>query len=137
MLLGWEAAASVSLGDRKSITSLGGEWHSLPHCVDAIFHVGGFVLYGGDVCQTRDFFYVTPGWESCRILRKFKPGDKFRSYVRMSRMALDEQDCATRNMCSSVVYVLPDDEVVGMMRCIKSGACPELSWYIFSRPAEF
>ncbi|KAM5459232.1 Type I Iterative PKS [Microsporum canis] len=123
----FEAVADVSLGDASRITK-GGIWHSPPHCIDSIFHVGGLVLNGSDASNTRDFFYVTPGWGSCRMLRRFRAGDKFRSYVRMSPMASEcggkDENNALKNMFAGDVYVLQDGEVVAMLRTMKFRRVP-------------
>ncbi|RYP49868.1 hypothetical protein DL768_004484 [Monosporascus sp. mg162] len=98
-----EACAQVRLADDAY-----GTWHTPPHWFDSVFHVGGLVLNGGDAVNNRDFFYVTPGWDSCRMTRPLAGGDCYRSVVRMA-------ETGEQNMYAGDVYVLQGDQIVGMM----------------------
>jgi acyl carrier protein len=79
-----------------------------PHWIDSLFHIGGFIMNGSEASNTKDYFYVTNGWSSCRMLKPAVPGGNYRSYV---RMAPDTEP----NMYVGDVYVMQDGEVVGMM----------------------
>jgi acyl carrier protein len=65
-------------------------------------------MNGSEASNTKDYFYVTNGWSSCRMLKPAVPGGSYRSYV---RMAPDTEP----NMHVGDVYVMQDGEVVGMM----------------------
>jgi asperthecin polyketide synthase len=98
-----EAYADVILAPERH-----GTWHTPPHWIDSLFHVGGFVMNGSEASNTEDFFYVTNGWGSCRMLRPAVAGGSYRSYVRMA-------PASEPNMFSGDVYVMQDGAVVGMM----------------------
>ena len=98
-----EAYADVILAPERH-----GTWHTPPHWIDSLFHVGGFVMNGSEASNTKDFFYVTNGWSSCRMAKPAVAGGSYRSYVRMA-------PASEPNMFSGDVYVLQDGAVVGMM----------------------
>ena len=99
----FEAYADVILAPERH-----GTWHTPPHWIDSLFHVGGFVMNGSEASNTKDYFYVTNGWSSCRMAKTAVAGGSYRSYVRMS-------PASEPNMFSGDVYVLQDGAVVGMM----------------------
>jgi iterative type I PKS product template protein len=98
-----EAYADVILAPERH-----GTWHTPPHWIDSLFHVGGFVMNGSEASNTEDFFYVTNGWSSCRMVKPAVAGGSYRSYVRMA-------PASEANMFSGDVYVLQNGAVVGMM----------------------
>ncbi|TKW55861.1 Conidial yellow pigment biosynthesis polyketide synthase [Colletotrichum tanaceti] len=104
VLQSYEAVADVVLdpGER-------GVWHTPPHWIDSLCHLGGFVMNGSDASDTAGYFYVTPGWESFRLRRAPRAGGKYRSYVRM----VPTEDGSKE--WTGDVYILEDDAVVGMM----------------------
>ena len=99
----FEAYADVVLAPERH-----GTWHTPPHWIDSLFHVGGFVMNGSAASNTKDYFYVTNGWGSCRMAKPAVAGASYRSYVRMA-------PANEPNMFSGDVYVLQDGTVVGMM----------------------
>lgn len=78
VLSGHEAFADVALSPEGH-----GTWHTPPHWIDGVSHLGGLVMNGSDASNTRDYFYVTPGCETFRLLRPLSPAARYRSYVRM------------------------------------------------------
>ena len=98
-----EAYADVILAPERH-----GTWHTPPHWIDSLVHLGGFVMNGSEASNTKDFFYVTNGWSSYRMAKPAVAGASYRSYVRMA-------PASETNMFSGDVYVLQDGEVVGMM----------------------
>ena len=119
-----EAYANISLDPDRH-----GTWHTPPHWIDSIFHLGGFIMNGSDASNTKDFFYVTPGWGSARLARPLAPGKGYRSYVKMAPM--DEV-----NMYSGDVYVMQDGEIMGMMCQMKFRQVPRILMdRFFSAPA--
>lgn len=133
VLRDFEAVSDVALGDDSKIDE-GGVWHSPPHCIDSVFHIGGLVLNGSDASNTRDFFYVTPGWGSCRMLRRFRANDTFRSYVRMSPMD-DGADPALKNMFAGDVYAMQDGQIVAMLGTMKFRRVPRVLMSSLFTPA--
>jgi len=118
-----EAYADITLDPDRH-----GTWHTPPHWIDSVVHLAGLVMNGSDASNTKDFFYVTPGWASTRLARPLAPGKGYRSYVRMSPM--DEA-----NMYSGDVYIMQDGEVVGMMGQMKFRQVPRLLMdHFFSAP---
>lgn len=124
VLDGLEAYAEITLSE-----DLHGTWHTPPHWIDSLFHIGGFVLNGSDASNTKDYFYVTPGWGSCRITQPVVAGGKYRSYV---RMAPTEE----KNMYSGDVYVLQDGVIVAMMGEMKFRRVPRVLMNQFFSPSE-
>jgi asperthecin polyketide synthase len=106
-----------------------GTWHTPPHWLDSIFHIGGFVLNGSDASNTKDYFYVTPGWGSCRIIQPLQAGGRYRSYVRMA--PIEE-----KNMYAGDVYVLQDGVVIAMMGEMKFRRVPRVLMNQFFTPSE-
>lgn len=119
---GYEAVADVTLAPDAE-----GTWHSAPHFIDSVFHVGGLVLNGGGAVDARQSFYVTPGWSSYRLLSPLRPGESYRSYVNM--VPMDEP-----NMFAGDVYVLQGNTVVGMMGEMKFRRVPRLLMSHFFSP---
>lgn len=78
VLSGHEAFADVTLAPEGH-----GTWHTPPHWIDSVSHLGGLVMNGSDASNTQDYFYVTPGCESFRLLRPLTAAARYRSYVRM------------------------------------------------------
>lgn len=104
VLRGHEAFADVALDPESH-----GTWHTPPHWIDSVSHLGGLVMNGSDASNTEDYFYVTPGCESFRLLRPLSPAARYRSYVRM--FALPGEP----GMYAGDLYILDRDggEVVG------------------------
>ena len=114
VLNGMEAYADIILSPDGH-----GTWHTPPHWIDSIFHLGGFVLNGSDVSNTKDYFYVTPGWGSSRIAKPLVAGGRYRSYVRMDSIA-------ENNMYAGDVYVLQDGVIVAMLTEMKFCRVPRV-----------
>lgn len=106
-----------------------GTWHTPPHWIDSVFHLAGLIMNGSDASNTKDFFYVTPGWSSFRMARPLKPGAGYRSYVKMF-------PTKEPNMSAGDIYVLQDDAVVGMMGQIKFRRVPRLLMDQFFSPPD-
>ncbi|KAJ5177089.1 Type I Iterative PKS [Penicillium canariense] len=124
VLDGMEACSEIILSPDRH-----GTWHTPPHWIDSIFHIGGFVLNGSDASNTKDYFYVTPGWGSCRIIQPLVAGGRYRSYVRMA--PIEE-----KNMYAGDVYVLQGGEVVAMMGEMKFRRVPRVLMNQFFSPSD-
>ncbi|KAL2855954.1 hypothetical protein BJY01DRAFT_263892 [Aspergillus pseudoustus] len=110
-----EAMAAVTLVPERH-----GNWHTPPHWIDSVSHLAGLVMNGSDASNTRDYFYVTPGCSSFRLLKPLEAGGKYRSYVRM--FPLPEE----ANMYAGDVYILQGENIVGMVRQIRFRRVPRL-----------
>ncbi|KAL5343924.1 hypothetical protein BJX70DRAFT_405163 [Aspergillus crustosus] len=105
--------------DIKLIPERHGVWHTPPHWIDSVSHLAGLVMNGSDVSNTRDYFFVTPGYESYRLLKRLEPGARYRSYVRM--FPLEEA-----NMFAGDLYILQEDQIIGMVGHLKFRQVPRL-----------
>lgn len=119
----YEAYADITL-----VPESHGTWHTPPHWIDSIFHLAGLIMNGSDASNTKDFFYVTPGWSNCRMV-KLKPGAGYRSYVKMF-------PTKEANMYCGDVYVMQDDVIVGMMGDMKFRKVPRLLMDQFFSPPD-
>jgi iterative type I PKS product template protein len=105
VLNGLEASAKVTLSSDGI-----GKWTVAPHHIDGVFHIGGFVLNGGDAVDVRNNFFVTPGWKSMRFAKPLVAGGHYRSYVKM--VAQQSQP----GFFQGDVYVLQGDEIIGLLQ---------------------
>ncbi|KAL4764786.1 type I polyketide synthase [Aspergillus foveolatus] len=96
-----------------------GIFHTPPHWIDSVSHVAGLIMNGSDASNTRDYFFVTPGYESFRLLVKLDPDVKYQSYVRM--FPLPEA-----NMYGGDLYILQDNQIIGMVGHFKFRRVPRL-----------
>lgn len=119
-----EAVAEVTL-----VAERHGTWHTPPHWIDSVSHLAGLVMNGSNASNTRDYFYVTPGCSSFRLLNPLKAGGKYRSYVRM--FPLPEE----ANMYAGDVYILEGEQIVGMVGQIRFRRVPRLLMDRFFSPA--
>lgn len=111
-----EAYADITL-----IPERHGTWHTPPHWIDSVSHLAGLIMNGSDASNTRDFFYVTPGCDSFRLLKALEPGAKYRSYVRMFPTASEGE-----NMHAGDVYIMQDEHIVGMVGQIRFRRVPRV-----------
>lgn len=115
VLNGYEAFADIILNPDRH-----GTWHTPPHWIDSVFQLAGFVMNGSDASNTKDFFYVTPGWSDFRVIKPLQSGVRYRSYVRMFP-AEDEP-----NTFAGDIYAIQGGMVVGMLGQIKFRRLPRL-----------
>lgn len=118
-----EAFADITLTDDRH-----GTWHTPPHWIDSVSHLAGLVMNGSDASNTRDYFYVTPGCQSFRLLEPLKPGACYRNYVRMFPLP-DES-----HMYAGDLYILRENQIVGMVGQLKFRKVPRLLMDRFFSP---
>lgn len=111
---GYEAVANVTLTTKGS-----GTWTVPPYFIDSVVHLAGLIMNGSDASNTYDYFYVTPGWGSMRFAKPLTPGGQYRSYV---QMVPAEQD----GFWNGDVYILQDDEIVGLVEKITFRRFPRI-----------
>ncbi|KAK2594652.1 hypothetical protein QQS21_007628 [Conoideocrella luteorostrata] len=120
-----EAFAEVTLKDGAT----GGVWTVPPYFMDSVFHLAGFVMNVSDAIDMKNFC-VTPGWRSLRLARPLVAGGGYRSYVKMIPTPEDQ------TVYLGDVYVLQDDEIIGVMQAMKFRRYPRVLLNRFFTPAE-
>lgn len=130
---GHEAYADVTLEPERH-----GTWHTPPHWIDSVCHLAGLVMNGSmDTSDTREYFYVTPGSDSFRLLKPLEPGAKYQSYVRMFPLPQQAEGGNGMLMYAGDVYILQDDAIVGVLNQIRFRRVPRLLMNrFFSPPSE-
>ncbi|KHN97625.1 Beta-ketoacyl synthase [Metarhizium album ARSEF 1941] len=122
----YEAVADVTLVNDRH-----GTWHTPPHWIDSVCHLAGLIMNGSDASDTEDYFYVTPGSDSLRLLKPLQAGGRYKSYVRMFPLP-----AKAGNMHAGDVYILQDDIIVGVLSQIRFRRVPRLLMdRFFSPPA--
>ncbi|KZF25341.1 beta-ketoacyl synthase domain-containing protein [Xylona heveae TC161] len=124
VLNGYEAYADITL-----IPETHGNWHTPPHWIDPVCHLAGFIMNASDVLNTKDYFYVTPGFGTSRLIEPLSPSAKYRSYVHML-------PTANANMHAGDVYILRDNVIVGMLGQIKFKRISRILMGQFFSPSE-
>lgn len=120
----YEAYCDVTLTPNKH-----GNWNSPPHWIDSVSQLSGFIMNGSDASNTKDYFYVTPGFESCRLIEPLSPDHKYRSYVRMFPHATEA------NMSVGDLYITREGIIVGEVGQLKFRKIPRLLMnQLFSAP---
>ena len=114
VLHNYEAFADIELTAERH-----GTWHTPPHWIDSVSHLAGLIMNGSDVSNTKDFFYVTPGYENFRMVGRLEAGAKYRSYVKM----LPTKD---PHMHAGDVYILRDGQIVGLVGGMKFSRVPRI-----------
>ncbi|KAK5682008.1 Type I Iterative PKS, partial [Elasticomyces elasticus] len=112
-----EAVADVTLTKERH-----GTWHTPPHWIDSVAHLAGLIMNGSDASNTKDYFYVTPGCDSFRLLKPLEAGGRYRSYVRMFLLPGYEAN----NMYGGDVYILQNDEIVASVMQIRFRRVPRM-----------
>ncbi|KAL4756861.1 type I polyketide synthase [Aspergillus foveolatus] len=114
----YEAFANVTLTSEDH-----GTYHTPPHWIDPVCHLAGLIMNGSDASNTRDYFYVTPGSDSFRLLKPLEAGVKYQSYVRMFPLPVE---AGSMQMHAGDVYILRDQEIVGVLSQIRFRRVPRL-----------
>ncbi|KAJ0419484.1 hypothetical protein BJY00DRAFT_285769 [Aspergillus carlsbadensis] len=114
----YEAFADVTLTAEDH-----GTYHTPPYWIDPVCHLAGLIMNGSDASNTRDYFYVTPGSDSFRLLKPLEAGVKYQSYVRMFPLPVE---AGSMQMYAGDVYILRDQEIVGVLSQIRFRRVPRL-----------
>jgi asperthecin polyketide synthase len=125
VLAGFEAYADVVLD-----ADLHGSWYAPPHYTDPACHLSGFIMNGSDAVNTRDFFYVTHGWDSWRALEPLESGVTYKSYVKMVPVR-DEA-----HMYAGDVYLLKDGRIVAEVSRMRFKRIPRQLMKNFFSPGQ-
>jgi iterative type I PKS product template protein len=76
---GLEATARLSLYQGLE----GGSYHCSPFWLDALVHLGGFVMNANDAVDTQNAVYISGGWKSMRLGEPLDPRLPYRVHVKM------------------------------------------------------
>lgn len=120
-----EAFADITLSNERS-----GTWTIPPQYIDSVAHLAGFVMNCSDAMDTQNNFCVTPGWGSMRFATKLEAGAKYQSYVKMIPTAEDP------SVFTGDVYIMQNDEIVGMVGAITFRKYPRLLISRFFSPPD-
>jgi monodictyphenone polyketide synthase len=120
-----EAFADVELTLKES-----GVWTVAPYFIDSVAHLAGFVMNCSDAIETQKDYCVTPGWASMRFAKPLVAGQKYRSYVKMIPTK-DEPSVYVGD-----VYIMQDDEIVGMVGGIQFRRFPRILLSRFFSPPD-
>ncbi|KAL9086664.1 MAG: hypothetical protein Q9165_006983 [Trypethelium subeluteriae] len=105
---------------------LAGRWTVAPFFIDSVAHLAGFIMNCSDYVDTHKNFFVTSGWDSMRFAKPLIAGGCYRSYVKMLPMD-------STNFVGDV-YILQDDEIMGMVGRIRFRQYPRILMDRFSAP---
>ena len=122
---GLEGFADVELTSKE-----GGKWTVPPYFIDSVAHLAGFIMNCSDAMDCRNNYCVTPGWKTMRFAKPLLPGAKYRSYVKMIPTAEDP------SIYFGDVYVMQDDEIIGMVGGIQFRSYPRLLLNRFFSPPD-
>lgn len=100
---GMEAYSEVQLSTEGT-----GEWYIPPWHLESLVDLSGFILNGSDFMDTKNNFFVTPGYKSMRLAKPLKPGGHYQTYVNM--MPTDSP-----NVYAGDVYILEAGSIIGVM----------------------
>jgi iterative type I PKS product template protein len=120
-----EGFADVQLTTKES-----GEWSVPPHFIDSVAHLAGFIMNCSDYNDTKNNFYVTPGWKSMQFAKPLVPGSKYRSYVKMIPTIED------RTIYLGDVYIMQADMIVGKVSGIQFRQYPRILLSRFFSPPD-
>ena len=120
-----EAFADVELSLKES-----GVWTVAPYFIDSVAHLAGFVMNCSDAIDTQKDYCVTPGWASMRFAKPLVAGQKYRSYVKMIPTKEDP------SVYVGDVYIMQDDEIVGMVGGIQFRRFPRILLSRFFSPPD-
>ena len=98
-----EAYSEVQLSTEGS-----GEWYIPPWHLESLVDLSGFVLNGSDFMDTKNNFFVTPGYKSIRLAKPLRAGGHYQTYVKM-------MPTETANVYAGDVYILEEGSIIGVM----------------------
>lgn len=124
VLRDYEAFADIELTAERH-----GTWHTPPHWIDSVSHLAGLIMNGSDASNTKDFFYVTPGYENFRMIERLEPGGKYLSYVKM--LPTDDP-----HMHAGDVYIMRNRQIVGLVGGMKFRRVPRMLMDQFFSPPD-
>jgi iterative type I PKS product template protein len=118
-----EATASVQF----QTTAADGTFLCSPYWIDSLCHLSGFIVNASDHLDSENSVYISHGWGSVKISKQLSPEKKYRSYVRMQP--------APGNISVGDVYILEEDEIIGVVTGLKFQNIPRRALNIMMPPA--
>ena len=119
-----EACSEVRLSEKST-----GGWYVPPWDFESLVTLSGFVLNGSDVLDTKNNFFITPGFKSSRFARPLKPGGRYQAYVRM-------MPTETANLYAGDVYILEAGDIIGICEQVLYRSWPRVMLQRFFVPPE-
>jgi iterative type I PKS product template protein len=117
-----EATASIQF----QTTPEDGSFFCSPYWIDSCAHISGFIVNASDNVDSDNSVYISHGWNSIKISKVLSADKKYRSYVRMQP--------APGNVSVGDVYILEDDEVIGLVTGLKFQNIPRRAFNIMLPP---
>ena len=93
-----------------------GNFFFSPFWIDSLAHLSGFILNGSDAIDSKNFVYVSHGWESMRFSKALCRTTEYNSYVKMRP--------APGNVMMGDVYVFEGDAIIGVVGGLKFQRIP-------------
>ena len=93
-----------------------GSFFFSPFWIDSLAHLSGFILNGSDAVDSKNFVYVSHGWESMRFSRALSRTTEYNSYVKMRP--------APSNVMIGDVYVFEAGTIIGVVGGLKFQRIP-------------
>jgi len=87
-----------------------------PFWIDSLAHLSGFILNGSDAVDSRNFVYISHGWNSMRFARPLVRTTTYNSYVKMQP--------GPNDIMVGDVYVLEDSVIIGVVGGLKFQRIP-------------
>ncbi|KAL4876856.1 hypothetical protein BJY04DRAFT_231310 [Aspergillus karnatakaensis] len=123
---GLEAVADIILPPSPE-----GRWPMAPpHQIDALAHVGGFILNAGPATDSSETMYVMEGWKSMRFGKVLAAGTTYRSYVRM----MPSSDGS--GFFFGDVYIMEGEEIIGVVGGMTLRPLPRILMKRFFDPSD-
>ncbi|KAE8152732.1 hypothetical protein BDV25DRAFT_127719 [Aspergillus avenaceus] len=92
-----------------------GNYTVSPFWIDSSAHLSGFLLNGGGIAGL-DAVYISHGWKSMRLARPLDRNTIYTTYVKMQP--------APNNVMAGNIYILSDDEIIGIVGGLKFQRIP-------------
>ena len=108
-----EAVAKVQFQTDKTE----GNFFFSPYWIDSIAHLSGFVLNANDALDSKDYVFISHGWESMRFAVPLSADKKYRAYVKM-------QSVADSTIMAGDVYLLEHETIVGLIEGLRFQKIP-------------
>lgn len=105
------------------------KWFIPPWDMESLVTLSGFVLNGSDVMDTKNNFFITPGFKTSRFAKPLKPGGIYQSYVKML-------PTETPNLYAGDVYILESGNIVAVMEKVMYRSWPRIMLQRFFVPPE-
>ncbi|KAF4632140.1 hypothetical protein G7Y89_g5985 [Cudoniella acicularis] len=89
-----------------------------PYFIDSVAHIAGFIMNANDAVDSKQYVYISHGWESMRFAKKLDAEEKYASYVKMQPVP------GSKQMVAGGVYVFEGDDIIGVVGGLKFQCVP-------------